>query len=150
MAISVRKESTGFTLIELMIAVAIVGVLASIAIPSYQNHVLRAGRTEAISALSQIASLQERYRLDHNAYATGLDQLNLPGMTVNGTGASAWATTENGRYTIHFWPAATATTFTLEARAYGSQTRDTACNYFRMTQTGMRSVGVGAVTKCWK
>lgn len=140
----------GFTLIELLVTIAIIGILAAFAIPSYTQYVLRAGRLDALSALSKVSVAQERYRLDHNGYATGLDQLGLSGMTVYGSGSSAWAATEGGRYSIHLEPAATAVSFTVEARTYGTQQRDVQCNYFRLTHTGVRSMGVGNTTTCWK
>lgn len=144
-----ERKSRGFTLIELMVVVAIVAILAAVAIPGYRNYVLRAGRTDALVAVNEVAMAQERYRLDHNAYATSLDVLNANGMTVNGSGASAYAIPEGGRHTIHLM-GATATSFTVEARNYGTQSDDTRCNYFRLTNAGVRSMGVGAVADCWK
>lgn len=63
------KTSTGFTLIELMIVVAIVGILAAIAYPSYQEYVLRGNRSEAQALLNDAAARQERYYTQNNTYA---------------------------------------------------------------------------------
>ena len=64
-----KPKSAGMTLIELMIVVAIVALLASIAVPSYRQYVLRANRTEATTALLQLAAAQEKFYLQNNTYA---------------------------------------------------------------------------------
>ncbi len=70
------RKHAGITLIELMIAVAIVAILAGVAYPSYMQYVLTSHRTEGTSALVRIANLEERYYLDNNAYGS-LFQLGL-------------------------------------------------------------------------
>lgn len=70
-----RKSMLGFTLIELMIAVAIVGILSVIAYPSYERYVVRTNRAEAQQFMVEVASLQEQYLADARAYGT-LAQLN--------------------------------------------------------------------------
>ena len=74
-------RSQGFTLIELMVAVAIVGILAGLAWPSYRNYVMRANRSAAQQFMLDIANREEQYMLDARSYATGstaLTSLNLP------------------------------------------------------------------------
>ena len=66
----VKKAVRGFTLIEIMIVVVIIGVIASIALPSYREHVLRGYRVEGQALLSAAAARQERYRTQNNAYAS--------------------------------------------------------------------------------
>src|SRR4051812_18901770 len=63
-----RKHQPGFTLIEVMITVAIVSILASIAYPSYQESVRKAKRTEGRAALMQLLQQEERYYSQHNSY----------------------------------------------------------------------------------
>ena len=81
------KRSKGMTLIELMIAVAVVGILATIAYPSYQNQVRRSNRADAITALTAMANAQERSYLANNMYATNTAPLGFPAGPVIHSGA---------------------------------------------------------------
>lgn len=63
-------QSKGFTLIELMIVVAIIGVLAAIAIPNYMNYQCKAKQSEAKSNLGSIRTMQEAYRAEHDTYGS--------------------------------------------------------------------------------
>lgn len=99
----------GFTLIELMVVVAIVGILAAIAYPSYQAYVRAANRSAAQQYMLEISSRQQQYLLDNRQYATTLSALGMA--TVPDTVA--------GKYTVDFNPAvdntATPPRFTIEA-----------------------------------
>lgn len=130
----------GFTLIELMIAVAIVAVIAAIAYPSYTRFIARGDRTEAQRELVRIASLEEQYFNDHRTYTTDMDALL-------GNGATSY-TTENGFYTV---TAAAVSDikydFILTATAVGAQaSRDTDCAELTLTNLGEKS---GTSTDCW-
>ncbi|MEW6615735.1 MAG: prepilin-type N-terminal cleavage/methylation domain-containing protein [Thermodesulfobacteriota bacterium] len=76
------KSEKGFTLIELMIVVAIIGILAAIAIPNFLSYQKKAAQSEAKTNLGAIRTLQEAYAADHDTYATSLDAL---GFSTKGT-----------------------------------------------------------------
>ncbi|GAB3192651.1 type IV pilin protein [Hydrogenophaga aquatica] len=122
------KPSSGFTLIELMIAVAIIGILAAIALPAYQNYVREARRADAIAGLLDLQRQQERWRVNNPAYTSGTG-LTFPtsdfyDFAVSGTGT---------------------TTYTLTASAKSTQTADTGCTTLSINQANTK-----APTSCWK
>ena len=133
-----HQASPGFTLIEILIVVVIIGILAAIALPAYQNSVLKGGRAEGKAALLATAQQLERCFTEFNAY----DNANCP-QFINPQ------ETENGRYAIAF-SAVTPTTYTLQAMPQGGQARDTLCGTLTLTQTGTKGVsGTGTVADCW-
>ncbi|MBU2869396.1 prepilin-type N-terminal cleavage/methylation domain-containing protein [Colwellia sp. E2M01] len=120
----------GFTLIELMITVAIVGILASIAYPSYTDYVTSSNRTEALRELVRIANLQEQFFVDSRAYTADLSNLNV--------GKSAVYETPSKHYKIS--SVVVGSTFTLTANAQGIQKKnDAGCIAIALTDTGSKS-----------
>lgn len=71
------KTQKGFSLIELMIVVVIVGILAAVAIPGYQNYVVKSNRAAAQSFMTDVANRQKQYLLDARAYAPDMDTLGM-------------------------------------------------------------------------
>jgi len=71
------SRQQGFTLIELMIAVVIVGILATVAVPSYQSFVIRGNRAAAQAFMVDVANREKQYLLDARAYATDLATLGM-------------------------------------------------------------------------
>ena len=111
-------RTKGFSLIELMIAVAIVAILASIAYPSYQNYVIRSNRADAKQVLLNLSSLQGQYMLDNRTYAVGTGAI----ATLTGSGS----TTVDDVYTIQIGPS-TATnppTYTITATPKSGSIQD--------------------------
>lgn len=131
-----RKLQSGFTLIELLIVVAIVGILSSIAYPSYQEYVLRAGRADGKTALLSSAQWMERAMTASGTYPS------------SGSFPASMTNSEGRRYTISV--VSTNTTFTLTATKTTSQSRDT-CGNLTLTHTGVRGVIGGSKTaeECW-
>lgn len=113
----------GFTLIELMVAVAIIGILASIALPAYQQYVLRASRADAQAILMETAQFMERYFTTNNTY--------------EGAGVLSDQSPKTGtaKYNIDFSVDPTATAYEVEAVPTGGQTADD-CGTLTVDQTG--------------
>lgn len=133
-----RFYCKGMTLVELMITIAIVGILASIAYPSYTDYVVRSNRTEAQRELLRIASLQEQYYVDARQYTSDLKSLGFNNTTF---------TTESGNYVISAVANNVTGTFTLSATAQGSQaSSDTACKIMTLTEVGEKS----PAANCWE
>lgn len=109
-------RAAGFTLLELMIAVAIIGILAAIAIPNYQSYLVKANRSAAQQHMLALASKQEQYLLDSRAYAS----------TEAALGYSSTPSDVSGKYTIAIATTATPLGFTITATpvAGGSQAAD--------------------------
>ncbi len=134
------KKHSGFTLIELMITVAIVAILAAIAYPSYTSYIVRSNRAAAEGYMLEVSGLQQRYLLDARAYAPDLPTLN--------TAAPANVAPN---YTVATAPSAAASApgFTVTATPINTQaTRDTACGTLTVDQAGTKSAS-GTGTTCW-
>ena len=128
----------GFNLLELMIAMVIISILASVAIPAYNNSQLKARRSEATATLLQIATAQERHRLSNASYA---NVFSAP--IWNGT-----TSTSEGNYTLSYVGTPDGTSFTVRATATGAQASDTACASFDIDQDGPVT-GTAAQRTCW-
>ena len=128
------KHQTGFTLIELMIVVAIVGILSSIAYPSYVEYIRKGQRNEARAALLQAAQYMER-----GATAKGTYPTSLP---------TGMQTTESKKYNLSANVAADGSTFTLTATPVQT---DAKCGNLELTNTGARTAtGASGLDYCWK
>lgn len=130
----------GFTLIEVMIVVAVVAILAAIALPSYNEYIRRGHRADARAGL-----LQAQQWLERAATATGVYPTSLPAsLTWSGDGSK--------RYDIALAAGATNAAFTLTATPKGAQVGDK-CGTYTLTHTGLRGAnGVTSgdiVTECW-
>ena len=132
-----RRRARGVTLIELMIVVVIVGILAAVAYPSYRQHVQRAKRTEAMSALLQVATEQERFYLNNNTYTNDMTQLGF---------AADPFTTASGAYVVDVNPA-DASNYTATAVYQIADDEAAKCSSFSINATGAKT-SVGSAD-CW-
>jgi type IV pilus assembly protein PilE len=145
------QKTKGFTLIELMITVAVIAILASIAFPAYQDSVRKARRAEAKSALLQVAQILERCFTEFNAYnnltCEVVDNIGgTPGINFD-TDDITKPINGEGYYNIEA-TTLTTTTYTIEADALpaGGQDQDTRCATFTLTHAGVK----GATNDdCW-
>jgi len=141
------NKQHAFTLIELMVTVAVVGILAGIAYPSYQDSVRISRRADAKGALLGLANAMERHFTETNSY---LGAGTTGGNTGSPTIFSATSPVDGGtpyyNLTIN---AATAGSYTLNAAPTGAQANDQ-CGTLSLTQTGVRGISTAlAVTDCW-
>jgi type IV pilus assembly protein PilE len=143
----------GFSLIELMVAVGIASILLAIALPGYNNYIRRSRRTDARSALLDLAGRQERYyNTNGNTYT-----INLNNLGYNAGGAPT-LTVGNGYYSVTVGPppaGTIATGYTITAvPVTADQLKDTNCLYFYLDNTGLQKAGASAAaavtgSPCW-
>jgi len=137
------NSTRGFSLIEMMIVVVIMGILMAISLPVYRDYVLRSHRTDAHSALLDIASRQERFVAQTNTYASTAQLSPATGLGLGRT------TSPEGYYDMSVAACAggtIATCYVLTATATGGQTSDTDCTTITYDSTGVKS---GATADCW-
>lgn len=135
------KTQKGFTLIELMVVVAIVAILATIAVGSYNNSTVRAHRAAAVSYMLEVANMQERYLLDNRDYAPDMATLGaIPPAEVSDFYTITTAD-DNG--------ASTVPSYYVRAVPKGSQaTSDTECGTLELDNLGNRTDAGGS--RCWR
>jgi type IV pilus assembly protein PilE len=139
-----KAKQIGFTLVELMITVAIIGILTSVGYPSYTKYIQKSKRSEAQAALVSMATAMEQWRVENNnSYA---------GVTV-GTGATAIYTDKvptdgsgTQSYTLSI-PILAAGNYTLKAVPYATQAGDE-CGYLTLDSTGIKASESGS--SCWE
>lgn len=136
-----RRLPRGFTLVELMITVAIVGILAVVAYPSLNGYIQKSRRTDAKTALLAVAQKMEQYRSLGNTYA---------GATLGASGVYANTKSDNGYYALSFSVVPTQTVYTVQAVPQAGQATD-ACGTFSYDQAGNKMVSGGTLTasSCW-
>lgn len=126
-----KKNNRGFTLLELMIVIAIIGILAAVGYPAYTSHVRKANRADAIDSLLSLAGRMEEYYINNDSYDGA---------------AVANATSSDGLYTLSI-TSATDFAYSLTATTVPAGV-DTECGNLIYNSLGQKSASTGA-TDCW-
>ena len=132
------KKTGGFTLIELMIVLAVLSIIVAIGYPSYQEHVKKSRRAEGMGQLLELADRMERAYSDRGTYPTDISEVYV-------------ATTDGGFYTLSI-VTANNVSFTVSASPTSLGKQDTdKCKTFTLTSLGKKSIS-GSVpnSQCWK
>ncbi len=140
-------KQKGITLIELMIVVVIVAILASIALPSYQQYVFRSKRVTAEGDLYAFRNAMQRFFAENNTYVG--TSAAVPGAPIAALfPAQSPVDGETAAYNLTI-TAATASTFTVQATPIGGQAGDD-CGNLTLTSTNIRGVSASTVANCWR
>ena len=163
-----QSGQRGFTIMELVIVVAIISILAAIAVPSYRQYVMRTNRTIAKVALTDLITRQESYAADHKRYASSFERLGIAG-----SGTTGYVTTDgvisrnsaNALYALHLNSDTTGTlstcaglgsdgtpgvnSYRLSATPVSAAT-DTLCGTLCLSTDGSRGAALGSVETCWR
>jgi len=139
-------ENKGFSLIELVVAMAVFGILSVIAIPSYQGYVDKSRRSDGKAALIDLQLNMEKQRGSCITYATAISAIN-----DCATGKIKVPTTSvDGKYTISIVAASsTGNSYKILADATGVQTRDTGCDPLSITVNNVNPKGLKEPVNCW-
>lgn len=147
-----EAKQNGFTLIELMIAVVIVGILSSVAYPSYIKYIQKAKRSEAQSALVSMATAMEQWRVENNNSYAGVETYSCGVTNAKGIYVNQVPSDCNGTKTYSLSISTLAAgNYTLTAAPVSPQTDDD-CGTLTLTSTGVKgaSKGGAAVANCWE
>lgn len=137
-----RPAQRGFTLIELVVTVAIIAILATIATPVYTGYIRASHRSAAVTTLLNVASREERYYSTNNVYTVSLTGLGYPGTVVSAPDSG------QAYYQVSLASVST-TSYKLQAVPVGGQAQDE-CGTFTLDSLGQKAVtGTASVASCW-
>jgi type IV pilus assembly protein PilE len=128
-----KKKNQGFSLVELLITIAILGLLVAIAVPNYRAQVIRGARTEAIDELLKVAQFEQRSFTLNNQFVA---PANNP------------YTTTSGRYTITTNITNGGQGYTISAAPQGGQADDI-CGTMMLDEVGRKTTTLGDAANCW-
>lgn len=134
-------KKNGYSLIELIVTLAVISILASIAIPTYKSYTLKTRRSEGRAFVMEIMQRQEKYYTENNTYTTDLTQLGY---------SSSTPTSEQGYYQVSAAAAADgiANNVILTAQPQGNQANDSECGSFIINSNGSKTTSTSSTT-CW-
>lgn len=135
-----NKKIKGFTLLELLITIAIAGILANVAMNSYSSYAKKARRVEAKSILMEVMQREEKYYSENNTYTTNFTTLGYNSILLSPQGNyKVSATTPNNGLTEGI---------ILTASPQNGQTKDTECSSFILNSSGQKTTSTSNNT-CW-
>lgn len=137
-----EQLQSGFTLIEVMIVVAIVGILSAIALPSYQSYIQRGDRASARAAMLEAQQYMERFYATNDRYTTDVACVTSPTLPAR----FANVPENSPKYSITI--ASTCNSYTLTATPLQTVSM---CGNLTLTNTGVKgNSGSGSVSDCWR
>jgi type IV pilus assembly protein PilE len=142
-----QRKMSGFTLVEVMIVVAIIGILTAVALPSYQESVRRGNRAAARTALLEAQQFMERFYATNNKYHETMAATPVP-VALPARFASVPTDAPSYSVALSSTTVPTANTYLLEATPLKT---DAKCGVLSITHTGVKGkTGTGTVAECWK
>lgn len=152
---SPRPDSRGFTLVELMIVVALVAILAAVVIPSYRSHVIKTNRAAAEGFMSQVANKEEQIMLDMRGYVGVASTAAFGSAPPTGLSLTV-PTSVSNNYNLSVTASAAGVvppTYTITATPINPPQNDTLCQTLTLDNTGTKGVtggATGGVDTCWQ
>lgn len=148
------KKNKGFSLVELMIVLVVMGIIVSFAYPSYTNQVRKSKRADAHVALNEVVQRLESYFMRHYEYPTGAKGDASYSQLLTGLGyPSTGIISSEGHYEIEIDSKKTIYTVTAKPVAASSQQQDKLCFIMEIKHTGQRSAKndsqVNTTNECW-
>ena len=143
-------RSMGFSMVELLIALAIAGLLAMVAYPSYQNSAMRTRRADGIAGALGVQVAQEKFRASCPFYAQSIGTTNTCGANAGASTVQAASSSPEGYYTNSIAASsASGNSYTISADPTGIQADDTDCDPMTITFNASNPNGLKAPAGCW-
>jgi len=144
------KKTSGFTLIEMLIAIAIMGILTMVAYPAYTDSTRKSRRSDGMAAVLSVQVAQEKFRGSCPFYAQNIGASNVCGANAGASTVAVGTTSNEGYYTLSIEAAtATGNAYTIVATPTGSQADDTTCSPMKIAFSATNPGGLKTPVGCW-